>query len=326
MDEERRERVALEAVAAAAALCERVRAQDLAQGVAKADRSPVTLADYGAQALVCRRLAAAFPDEPIVAEEDAAALAEPGQAALLARAAEQVAAVLHGLGEAPPRGAEEVRAWIGLGGDAPTDAFWTLDPIDGTKGYLRGDQYAVALAWVEDGRPRLAAMACPALPGEEGRTGLLLSARRGAGGRAWPGPDEAPRALRVAAPEDAAAARLVESVEAAHGDPARQEAVARAAGLGAAPLRMDSQAKYAALALGRAALYLRLPSPQSPDYRERIWDHAAGALLVEEAGGRVTDLAGRALDFSRGRTLARNRGIVASRGPGHEEVLAALAG
>jgi 3'-phosphoadenosine 5'-phosphosulfate (PAPS) 3'-phosphatase len=35
-----------------------------------------------------------------------------------------------------------------------------------------------------------------------------------------------------------------------------------------------------------------------PDYREAMWDQAAGALLVEEAGGRVTDLDGLPLDFT----------------------------
>ena len=73
---------------------------------------------------------------------------------------------------------------------------------------------------------------------------------------------------------------------------------------------MDSQAKYAAVARGDAALYLRLPSPKSPDYREKIWDHAAGAIVVEEAGGRVTDLSGRSLDFGHGQRLEENRGVV----------------
>ncbi|NJO20524.1 MAG: 3'(2'),5'-bisphosphate nucleotidase, partial [Spirulinaceae cyanobacterium RM2_2_10] len=75
---------------------------------------------------------------------------------------------------------------------------------------------------------------------------------------------------------------------------------------------------------GQAALYLRLPSPKTPDYREKIWDHAAGALVVEEAGGRVTDMHGQPLDFSLGAKLVNNQGIVASNGVIHEQVLAAL--
>ncbi len=86
-------------------------------------------------------------------------------------------------------------------------------------------------------------------------------------------------------------------------------------------LRLDSQAKYGVVARGDAAIYLRLPSPRTPEYRERIWDHAAGALIVEEAGGRVTDALGTDLDFSRGRQLSQNRGIVVSNGFLHSVIL-----
>jgi len=88
---------------------------------------------------------------------------------------------------------------------------------------------------------------------------------------------------------------------------------------------MDSQAKYAVLAAGAGELLFRLLSAAKPDYRERIWDQAAGSIVVEEAGGKVTDLDGKTLDFSRGRTLAANRGVVASNGLLHDAALAALA-
>ena len=57
---------------------------------------------------------------------------------------------------------------------------------------------------------------------------------------------------------------------------------------------------------------------------ETIWDHAAGSLIVEEAGGRVTDLQGVALDFTTGRKLTKNRGIIATNGPFHDQVLDAV--
>ena len=82
--------------------------------------------------------------------------------------------------------------------------------------------------------------------------------------------------------------------------------------------------KYALLASGEGEIYLRLLSPDRMDYREKIWDQAAGSIVVEEAGGMVTDLDGKALDFSRGRTLKDNRGICASNGQLHNEALAVL--
>ena len=53
-----------------------------------------------------------------------------------------------------------------------------------------------------------------------------------------------------------------------------------------------------ALARGDACLFLRFPAA---DYREKIWDHAAGAVIVIESGGRISDGSGAPLDFGRGR-------------------------
>jgi len=132
--------------------------------------------------------------------------------------------------------------------------------------------------------------------------------------------------IHVTHESDRSRMRFVESVERAHGNAALQEAVARAVHIITPALKMDSQAKYGAVARGDAALYLRLPSPQRPDYRENIWDHAAGALIVEEAGGRVTDMHGKPLDFASDIRMRNNLGVVVSNGVLHEAVLAALVG
>jgi 3'(2'), 5'-bisphosphate nucleotidase len=136
---------------------------------------------------------------------------------------------------------------------------------------------------------------------------------------------EMSQGLKVVAGGDTDRLRFVESVESGHGDQSRQAAIAQAVGITAPSLRMDSQAKYAAVANGEAVLYLRLPSPKTPDYREKIWDHAAGVLVVEEAGGKVTDMFGQPLDFSRGAKLTQNQGTVVSNGVIHQTVIDALA-
>ena len=88
------------------------------------------------------------------------------------------------------------------------------------------------------------------------------------------------------------------------------------------PLRLDSQVKYAAIARGDASIYFRLP--RQKDYLEKIWDHAAGAIIVEEAGGKVTDFYGQPIDFSAGKRLRNNRGIIATNGHLHRKVLEAI--
>jgi 3'(2'), 5'-bisphosphate nucleotidase len=70
---------------------------------------------------------------------------------------------------------------------------------------------------------------------------------------------------------------------------------------------------------------MRFPPREWPEKRENTWDHAAGAIVVEEAGGRVTDMYGQPLDFSFGTKLVNNQGIIASNGVIHEAVLAAVA-
>lgn len=85
---------------------------------------------------------------------------------------------------------------------------------------------------------------------------------------------------------------------------------------------MDSQAKYCALARGDGGAYLRMPV--GTGYREKIWDHASGALLVEEAGGVITDSRGEPLDFGLGRTLGENFGVVAAGRATHSRVIAAV--
>ncbi len=87
---------------------------------------------------------------------------------------------------------------------------------------------------------------------------------------------------------------------------------------------MDSQAKYAVLAAGKGEILLRLLSPSKPDYKEKIWDQAAGSLVLEEAGGQITDLDGKPLNFTTGRSLTQNRGILASNHILHDAALQAL--
>jgi 3'(2'), 5'-bisphosphate nucleotidase len=316
--------VALEAVTEAAQLCAAVRTEMAgADALQKGDRSPVTVADFGSQALVCRSLMTSFPRDTIVAEEDANSLKMPENALKLTQ-------VTHYVRRLQPQATpESICEWIDRGNGAVTERYWTLDPIDGTKGFLRNDQYAIALALVEGGAVKVGALACPALPlrldDPGSQTGVLFIAVQGEGAAMASLSGDAFLPIHVASAPEKTRLRFVESVEAAHGNQALQAAIAQAVGITRPALRMDSQAKYGAVARGDAVLYLRLPSTKSPDYRENIWDHAAGALIVEEAGGRVTDMHGQPLDFATDYKMRNNRGVVVSNGTMHAATLEALA-
>jgi 3'(2'), 5'-bisphosphate nucleotidase len=315
--------VARDSARAAALLCEQVRRELVGEAITKEDKSPVTVADFGAQAVICRRLAHEFSADPVVGEEDSAALRAPGGADALSRVTEYVGRTVSGASSG------DVTEWIDHGNGSVSPRYWTLDPIDGTKGFLRGDQYAVALALVVDGDVKVGVLACPYLPftpGNSDERGVLFTAVRGQGAFLEPLAGGTARQIHVTTAQDAGSFRMVESVESKHGDHSLQGRIARNVGIRAESVRMDSQAKYGAVARGEAVLYLRLPSPRTPDYRENIWDHAAGALVVEEAGGTVTDLRGTPLDFANGTRMVDNRGVVVSNGRIHRQVIDELGG
>jgi 3'(2'), 5'-bisphosphate nucleotidase len=320
---EKERETAVRAVIAASRLCLGVHASLIEDTtMVKGDKSPVTIADYGSQAVVCKILGQAFPHDPIVAEEDSAELAKPENAETLKAVTRHVNEILHG---ASPR---QVCSWIDSGSQEPSERFWTLDPIDGTKGFLRGDQYAIALALIERGEVRLGVLGCPNLPISANlrgkQRGAILMALRSQGAAQADLEGSRESSITVSKAVVPSEARLTESFESAHSDHASHQRIARQLNITNPPLRMDSQAKYAVLAKGAASIYLRLPSPETPDYRERIWDHAAGSIIMEEAGGRVTDAYGKALDFSQGRRLEENQGVVATNGFLHDTVLEAV--
>ena len=316
-------RVALEAVLRACGLCQTVQKRLVADSVLeKGDKSPVTVADFGAQAVVSHLLGRAFPDIPLVGEEDASALRDPDHAALRGEVVSAVQSVLDGCSEADVLDAIDRGTYEG----GSEGLHFTLDPIDGTKGFLRLEQYAVALALIEDGEVVLGVLGCPQLPldasDETGDVGCIFVAVRGEGAFMRTLDDPTERSVKVGRATHPEELRLCESVEKAHTDQSQAAQVAGLLGVARPPYRMDSQCKYAAVARGDATVYLRLPT--RADYVEKIWDHAAGWAVVTEAGGTVTDCQGEPLDFSCGRRLERNRGVIATHGPLHAQVVRAV--
>jgi 3'(2'), 5'-bisphosphate nucleotidase len=287
-----------------------------ADSIAKNDRSPVTVADLAVQTVVSHRLKARYPDDPLLAEEDVSQL----------QGSKDIADRVLGLVSHAVPGIDSGGILEALGrGDhgGGSGRHWVLDPIDGTKGFLRGDQYAVALALVVGGRVVVGVLGCPNLGATDLSTdaagGTLYSAALGQGTTMAFSAGGEPHTIRVDRIDDPAEARFCESVEAAHAAHSDQARIADLLGITLPSARIDSQCKYAVVARGDASIYLRLP--RDSNYREKVWDHAAGVLVIEEAGGRVSDLDGHSLDFSQGRYLARSHGIVATNGHLHDRVL-----
>lgn len=312
----RERQVAVEAVLLASRLCQSVFKNIVAgQTLTKEDKSPVTIADFGAQALVNSLLHRHFPSDPIVGEEDSKDLR--GDAVLRGKVLDLVNGVLTGeAGDVKAMSSDEMLHYIDLGNysGGPKGRFWTLDPIDGTKGFLRGEQFAVCLALVVDGRVDFGVLGCPNLPLDlsrpDGERGSLFIAARGEGAFQRPFSSTSESQIHVSKAIDPSQTFFCESVEAGHSSQGDAAKIGQALGMTQPSVRMDSQCKYGVVARGEAGVYLRLPV--SDKYQEKIWDHASGSLLIEEAGGVITDIYGKPLDFSQGRTLAANKGVIAT--------------
>ncbi|TQV97425.1 hypothetical protein V2A60_006823 [Cordyceps javanica] len=343
---ERELEVAELAVQRAAILTKRVFHEKAKGTVDKNDKSPVTIGDFGAQALIIAALQHSFPDDAIVAEEEAAQLRD--DATLRSTIWELVRSTALADADAEARlggPIASVESMLDLidKGNSPggrAGRIWTIDPIDGTKGFLRGGQYAVCLGLMVDGDVKVGVLGCPNLPvddaarltAESGANqtdaeghGVLLAGvqHHGAHSRALTaGALAASKHIGMRPLTDLSAATFCESVEAAHSAHGDQARISEALGITQPSVRMDSQAKYGSIARGAGDIYLRLPVKAT--YQEKIWDHAAGDLIVRESGGQVTDIHGKRLDFGAGRTLANNKGVVAAPAPVHGKVLAAV--
>lgn len=208
----------------------------------KADDSPVTEADLRAEALILETLATSFPDLLVIAEEE------------------------HAAGRCPDTGCTR---------------FVLVDPLDGTKGFVRGGEaFTVNLGLIENGRPIAGAVAAPA-------SGLVWFTD-GAGAWRRSFGETTARPIRVRArPEPAEALALV-----SHS--LSDEAAARqAARVGCKRWQaLDSSVKFCMLAQGHADAY---PRPG----RVMEWDTAAGEAVLVAAGGRVIGENGEPLRYGK---------------------------
>lgn len=319
---------ALTAVAEACSITRRVQSElDQIRQLTKDDRSPVTVADFAAQAIVAMRLRDEFGAIALVGEESAADLRAQQTGGLTSAITAAVQHVRMGVDN------DTVLDAIDLGNhDASANSYWTLDPVDGTKGFLRRGQYAVSLALIENGEVTLGVLGCTNLSADFSRSfddpdpqGCIYYATIGNGAWYLPATDIDAKPERIHAAQNVAldALRVCESVEAAHSKQDDTVRILEHLNATSKPARLDSQCKYAVVGRGQADAYLRLPTRAG--YVEKIWDHAAGMLVAEEAGAVVTDITGNRLDFSHGATLGANRGVVCTAKGIHSQIIDAIA-
>lgn len=272
--------------------------------VLKYDWTPVTVADFAIQAAAAGMLRRVFPRDALEGEEDVAFLRTQRGLPLVRQALEAVRQVHPEIDEAI------FLSWLENGRAEASLRRWVLDPIDGTIGLIQGRQYVTAMALIEGGRVVLGAMACPKYTGF-GDDGCVTLAIRDEGAWAIGRRGTTWTRLQMTPSVDGRHPRLIRSVEGGWKTRRRLSKIRKGLRMDSEEIRLDSQVKYLALAAGDGDLVVRLPRRQGAR-KENVWDHAAGTILVETAGGTVSDVRGEALDFGRGPQLEANLGVVAS--------------
>ncbi|EDX79732.1 3'-5'-bisphosphate nucleotidase [Brevundimonas sp. EAKA] len=221
----------------------------------KSDDSPVTQADRAAEALILERLAALYPGVQTVAEEAVAANGAPASA---------------------------------------EDWFWLIDPLDGTKGFVRGGEaFTVNIALMHAGYPVAGVVTAPATattwrtdtPGGGAFRRQYGEQQEGEAhaGAEW-------RPIKVRDRPQEGMALLSHSVT-------DEEAARLAARHGCTRWQgTDSSLKFCLIAEGRFDAY-----PRSGPTSE--WDTAAGQAVLEAAGGRVLADDGQRLAYGKPKFL-----------------------
>jgi 3'(2'), 5'-bisphosphate nucleotidase len=185
---------------------------------------------------------------------------------------------------------------------------WLVDPLDGTREFVeRIGEFVIMVALAEAGRPVAGAIFHPT-------SHTLLRARQDAG--AWVEDGAGLRRAHVSGRTDFADFRML--VSRSHRSP-KVDAARAALGLTAEKACGSVGLKMAHLAEGRADLYVHFGGGT------KEWDLAAPEILIREAGGRITDLAGLPIPYNR-EDVRTPPAFVASNGTRHDEILARLAG
>lgn len=300
-------KVALKAIRQAALLCENLSSRGLTPQK-KGDASPVTVADYAAQIVITDNLATHFPKDGICAEETLAVFRESTpalQEAVRAECGPDIDLEAK-LARNSSRGPSLGRVWI-------------IDPIDGTKGFLRKEAYCCVLALMEGTRCVLSVIACPNLQAFSLEPTVYWAI---AGAGAWSEPlgGGARRKLSVSKIGQVSEGFFTEASDSNRASKEAAEKVRTSLGNSKPPLVAEGQVKHVLIASGLASAYVRVPKLgfSGPD---AIWDVAPGALLVVEAGGVATDRNGKSLDYSELPYLNHNSGMLLTNGLIHNSIL-----
>ncbi|KAK4198651.1 hypothetical protein QBC40DRAFT_283294 [Triangularia verruculosa] len=313
----------------------------------KTDFSPVTVADFAIQALLAGALIQEFPDDALVGEESADELRDNPQLLQQVATVLKVADGWHARDESHVCDVIDLCTLEGQG----KKRTWVFDPIDGTKTFLKGKQYAINIALLAEGKEGgreevMSVVACPLLDwtlGTEGDgqaindatvdktgRGAVVYCVKGHGVFVEPllnkTADEKPRQV----PRHAEQVKTVDGLKSVtcwqsldSGVDTLHERVAEQLGMdfpGSDLLGWVNRWVCLSLGLANTTVWVY----KKRERKAKIWDHAGAMMLFREVGGKITDVDGKSIDLSQGRLLNQNFGFLAAPERVHGAVLEAV--
>jgi len=269
----------------------------------KDDESPVTLADYASQLFIVKKLREKFPNDQIIAEESYNSHIDINVQKIIKRCYRSLELDL----------VEDIERLLNYRGSySPRQ--WTIDPIDGTKGFQKNLSYAVGIGFMDNSELIAAAIGVPNY-NEKGRA--IFIAGKNQGTRVSYGEEDF-IPISVTNKNNIKKAKMCHSLH--YNEPWVMEfaQIAEISNI----IQIDSMAKFCMVADGTADLYIK-PMDEN---RSFSWDFLPGVLIVNEAGGIVSDLKGNNIKFNNEKCIISAPGLVASNGVLHEEILKYLKG
>lgn len=269
------------------------------QSYQKEDGSPVTVADYATQIYIINRITEKFPNDQIIAEEDDISLIS-----------DITKSSINSCYEALNIG-DKINIENALIKDYKhSKRQWTVDPIDGTKGYQKGLFYAIGIGFMINSNPKICSIA---VPNYSKLVKAIFIAEKDQGSKFSIDNSEF-KPIKVSEQSILKEAKMCQSLH--YNKPwvidfANHVEITNF-------VQIDSMAKFCKVADGTADFYIK-PMNKSRSY---AWDFLPGTLLVKEAGGSITDLRGNAIKFKNNKCIVSAPGLIASNSLIHNDIIA----
>ncbi|KAK4223311.1 hypothetical protein QBC38DRAFT_53416 [Podospora fimiseda] len=308
----------------------------------KDDLSPVTIADFAIQALLTTYLSETFPSHGFIGEESADDLRENPH--LLQRVLDALILCCPGTEWTPELICGKIDECTKLKSASEGEFVWVFDPIDGTKTFIQGKQFAINIALLQKAKQVVSVVALPlwdfGLEPEEGikddkvderKLGTLLYGVRGYGAFVEPLVNEdGVEAKKLPMISDGKNNRLreVTCTNLDSGVSDLHSLVAERLGIvGEGDTEADLLGwvpRWASLAMGFGNVTVWIY--KSRERKGKIWDHAGVMMLFEEVGGKISDVDGKEIDLGIGRKFEGNYGFVGAPRERHGEVVEVVKG